>query len=65
MLSAPDITAMDRVLATTMNVFREIWFIYHSDPLLDLGERAQLEEARLTALQGFNTLSADAAASGK
>ena len=42
-----------------------IWFIYHSDPLLDLGERAQLEEARLAALQGFDNLSADAAVSGK
>ena len=64
-LSAPDIIAMDRVLAATMIAFRVIWLIYHSDLLLDLGERAQLEDARLTAFQGFNTLSADAAASGK
>ena len=40
--------------------FRSLWWLYHSDAVLSQPERIDLEEARKIALQGFNTLSANA-----
>ena len=56
---------MDRVLATTMAGFRSLWWLYHSDAVLAQHERIELEESRKIALQGFNTLSSYAKASGQ
>ena len=62
----PDpIGPMDHVLATTMSGFRSLWWLYHEGAVLTQPERIELEESRKIALQGFNTLSSNARATGQ